>query len=45
MLLTYGPMSSGNLKIYLYFQTFLDIDMVQVVEIIPRWKQGPVYPV
>ena len=27
----------GNTNIYLYFLSFLNIEMTQVVEILPRW--------
>ena len=35
---------SGNANIYMYFLSFLNTQMAQVVEIIPYGRQGPIYP-
>ena len=35
--------SRGNKNIYLHFLSFLNIDMTQVVEILPQVRQGPTY--
>ena len=35
----------GYIKLYLHFPQFLKIEMVQIVEIFPHRRQGPVYSV
>ena len=33
----------GNMKMHLHLLSFVNIDMVQVVEVLPHGRQGPVY--
>ena len=34
----------GKIKSYLHALSFLNIEMVQLVEFLPRGRQGPIYP-
>ena len=45
--ITLNPLSAkffrGNINIYLHFVSFLHIDMIQVLKILPQVRQGPTY--
>ena len=35
----------GNINIYLHFVSLIHIDMTQVLKILPRVREGPIYPI
>ena len=39
----YAKLFRGNIYIYLHFVSYLHIDMMQVVEILPQIRQEPTY--